>query len=949
MARIIEARALLTAKDEASQKILAMAKQVDRIAKAQSQASRAGIAQTAKMAGEVERLTTRLGNIEGFRRMSRELNSTSVAWRRAQQDADRAKRAMEAAGGAGGRLARDYERAARGADRARQAFMAQGRAVREARQGLETAGVPIANLAARQRELQVRLDAATAAMKRQDAAAATLKARPWGDPARSGSGVPLVPRQVPQYAQNAPPPPAHPVSPRPGLMSHLPATVGSGYGAYRGAQMGKTAIQKAGEFDYAVRRQRAYADITEQEQSDILIPQAIRIGVDTPFTNKDIVEAQTTVASRLPADLKNARTIAPLVGQMKNYALAMKGTTMEDAAQAVTGFLLSTGKDLSSPEKADAESRRASNLLLRAGKLGAMSHHDLMPLVQRGLSAGRIAGLSDETMLALGVGMKRSNISGDQAGTALRTLSSKLVAPTNKGMAALATAGIDYNQFTRMPGGLSVDNLEGKFRQDFGKSFTPEVREQLSEVLSDTEIVADRGRFTQAVTEAVAGLFKPKKDGTMAAADRKAVAKKVGEFHRFSAERVDSEGLLQAILSKDPTLGVLNAFATDKHGAKIGLIARAFEQFERDRQVMKETPADFGDKISATITSGLGGAIERLVGSIDTAFTQVGRANENWLAPSLDKIGNTIESLAMAPPKIVEFTTQVGLAAGALLALRSAAGIASVAAGAATAAGVTGGGVSALASAGATGATIARMGFMGLGYGALATGGYYLVNSTIGEANRKLYEGVAPGEVHNEGRNRRRRYHDALRAQTEGVRQGVAAEDAAPPARAPVFASGAPSVRFNPPSPSAPAKPPEPSSSWLPDWIAKSLSRQPPPDRVTPATAGDFERKLPDSLKVGGPVEVTGKVETSWPGEPLRFDPSTLTVNPDALRDLRAVVDAPVPVDVSGKLDPVEIKWQAKVDVKVTGPAQVTGISQSSSGHVKADAGTAMVGTPGYP
>ena len=820
MAKIIEARALLTADDQASAKILAMAKKVEQVTKAQQQFARAGGEQLSTMAKRADELNAKLGRIDGFKKVSRDLDKASIANRRAQQEATRLKSALDAAGGSGGRLARDYERAARAADTARAAFMLQGRAVRQARSDLEAAGIPVTRLAQRQRELEQRVRGATAALQRQQHVANSAKT--------SALVNAPVRKQVGDVAHGA----AH--------------ALGGGYALHKGREAGRVVLQKSGEFDYAIRRQRAFADLTQDEQSRILIPQAERIGADTKFTNADIVEAQTTVANRLPAHMKNAATIAPLVGQMKNYALSMKGTSMDDAAQAVTGFLLSTGKDISTPDKADAESRRASNLLLRMSKLGAMSHDDVMPFVQRGVSAGRIAGLSDETMAALAIGMKRSNISGDQAGTALRTLSSKLVAPTNKGLAALATAGIDYNQYTKMPGGLSVDGLEAKFKQDFGKSFTPAIRESLSEALSDEDIIGDRGRFTEAVTDAVSSLFTPKKDGKMRASDRQALSKKVGEFHKFSAESVDSEGLLMAILRRDPTLAVLNAFATDKHGNKLGLVSKSFDQFQKDRDVLKSTPSDFGDKIAATITGGLGGALERLTGAVDTAANRIGRANEGWLTPTIDAMGNAIESIASAPPKLIEFTTQIGLAGAALLGLRSASLVASGAAAGASALGIGGAGVAGLAALGRWGGVAASVGSRFLGWGGLAYG---------------AYQGL------------------------EYAKENVTSPQG---------------------------------------WRYRN-------DQVI--DPADYERSMRVQRERRRDPEAARGRAFSGIGD---------------LSSVKATVTQPIPVDVTGKLDPVQLQGQATVSitVKAAEGSQLAGMNVSSSGHVKAE-GTAMLGTPG--
>lgn len=858
MAKIIEARALLTADDQASAKLLAMAKRVEQVTKSQQQFARAGGEQMLVMSKRVDELNAKLGKIDGFKKVSRDLNGASIAHRRAQQEANRLKVALDAAGGAGGKLARDYERAARAADTARSAFMLQGRAVRQARADLEAAGIPVNRLTQRQRELEQRVRGATAALQRQQQVASS--------PRLNAAANAPIRKQASAVAHGA----AH--------------ALGAGYALHRGREAGRVILEKSGEFDYAIRRQRAFADMSAEEQARVLIPQAERIGADTKFTNSDIVEAQTTVANRLPAHIKNASTIAPLVAQMKNYALAMKGTTMDDAAQAVTGFLMSTGKDISTPEKADAESRRASNLLLRMSKLGAMSHNDVMPFVERGVSAGRIAGLSDETMAALAVGLKRSNISGDQAGTALRTLAAKLVAPTNKGLAALATAGINYSQFTKLPGGLSVDSLEGKFKQDFGKSFTPAIREKLVEALSDEEIIGDRGRFTEAVTDAVGSLFTPKKDGKMRASDRQTLAKKIGEFHKFSVENVDAEGLLSAILQRDPTLGVLNAFATDKHGNKLGVISKSFEQFQRDRDTIKNTPGDFGDKIAATITGGLGGALERLTGAVDTAANRIGRANESWLTPTIDVMGNSIEAIASAPPKLIEFTTQIGLAAAALLGLRSASMIASGVAGGATALGLGGGAVAALGSAGRTGATLASYGIKGLGWGAIGYGAYQGIKSM------QPFADAAAGAA--AGKHWLPKTEEDISSVQARIRE-------------------------------------------LDSEIAGIQSRLHPSRRDEPNADVDRLRRERQDLQ--------NRVSVAKPSLPTfaagGFNLSDLS----ALQNLKAVVSEPI--DVTGKLDPVELKGQATVDVrvKVDGPGQVAGMQASSSGNIKAE-GTALIG-----
>lgn len=582
-------------------------------------------------------------------RFGRSKDSFSAAAKGMREASERVKdlaRQMKAAGSPSAKLAADYKKAQTAASKASAEFQKQRDIFRTSRAAVEGFGASINKMAQAERAMKANVDAATAALRRQEVALARrdFVAKRHDDVMRARAAR---------------------ASERRAIVGGMAAGAGI-YGAYKARSFAGGAISQYGEYDYAVRRQRAFAGMSEKEQRETLLPQARRIATDTKFSNQDVIESQTEVARRLPSHLQRGSVIAPVVDQAKNYALATKDVDMNMSAQAVTGYLTSSGKDISSAEKAAQEARRATNRLIKMQKIGGLGHDDLMPFIQRGVSSGRIAGLSDETMGAFAVGLKRNNISGDQAGTALRTISAKLVAPTQKGLAALASTGIDYDKFTTMPGGLSVDNLEKKFKQDFGKGFTPAIREALSDILDDPEIIGNRGAFTTAVTEATSDLFEKTKKGTMKAADQAKLAKKVGEFHKFSVESVNSEGLLMAILQSDPSLGVLNAFATDKHGNKLGLLGASLPQFMADRQELASVPDNYGGKIADDITAGFGGALEKLKGSVENLAIQMTDANEKWLTPAITKLGNAIDSLADLPEPIRQAMTSIG-GAGAII------------------------------------------------------------------------------------------------------------------------------------------------------------------------------------------------------------------------------------------------------------------------------------------
>jgi hypothetical protein len=580
------------------------------------------------MQAALNKATGDLGKVKGYQTQKTALDQMSAAHAKARENVRQLASALMAADAPTKRMQAAYAAATASVDKLGSKLDWQKARVRGAADALGAMGVNVRNLAAGEAQLRAATERATAAIVKQEAAAARSATRRQAAGTIAGGAATLA--------------------------------------GIKGVQTGKDAFKSAGNIDYALRQQQFATGLSKAQQDSVLYPQAKRIGQDTKFTNEDIVRAQTEFANGLPAAIKQAGVIASVIDQAKNYALTVKDVDMQQAAMAVRGYLLSMGKDISSPEKAELEARGATNKMIRATKIGGLTHDDLMPFIARGASAGRIAGLSEETLLALAVGLKRSNISGDQAGTAVRTASSKLVAPTPKGIAGLTAAGIDYDSYTTMPGGLSVENFAKKFKQDFGKSLSSSARDALTEAFADPDIVGDRGAFAKAVTDAVSPLFTPKADGTMRASDARTVAKKAGDFHKFSVESVDAERLLTDIIKADPTLGVLNAFMTDKHGNKFALLAKSLDQFEADKKDLKGISPSYGDDASKLIQGGLGGAIERMTGAVETFKTTLGKENEGWLTPVTNKVGDAIDMLTRGVEKSPLFAACAGaLATGA--------------------------------------------------------------------------------------------------------------------------------------------------------------------------------------------------------------------------------------------------------------------------------------------
>jgi len=755
----MRARAIIDAVDKTGKtfdNIAGKMKAVDKAAAALGKAS--GMSKLGKQADAVAASLQKVSAIDAFRGSQSSFAAARTAFRDASANVARLGAEMAKAGKPTAALGREYAKAQREVRSASAAFEAQKSAVIANKRALEQAGVPLSKLAAQERQLAAATNTATAALHRRHAALLRSQGR------REAAG-----------------------------------TLAAGAGlAAGGAAMnvGKKSVVSVAEFDIATRKQREFTDISEAAQKNGLLPQAKKIGQDTQFSNLDIVKAQTKAMQGLPSnitgDLK-AEIGQGIIENVKNYALVMEAD-MEKAAEAIRSYLQSTGKDISTKEKALFEANKATNQLVKMAKLGGMSDEDVQQYIKYAAASGTAAGLTPESMMSIAAVARRAGLRGDEAGTFMRSTASKLVAPTKDGLAALNAAGINHNDFVKMPSKLDVNGLQGQFRNGMGLEFTPQTRANLEKVLADKGLIGDKGKFTTAVTEAVEGQMGKTKKGTMKPADRVNVAKAAGKFHQMSAESVDAEGLLDAVMQSKMTLAQLNAFLTNKHGGKGAITAAQRDEYVASRKALGDSgnDPDFAKKKADAIMAGVGGSFEQAKGAIDNFVLSVGEANKGLIKFGLDGFSNVLgsfEKLSTGGQQAATAMIAAGAATAALYggskllglvtggaALAGSAAALDASAAALTAAAIKLGGGSVVNDVVKKAAPGAVLGISALGSGALAilaATTAILLNDYKPAAPGVTKENALPGQEHDDAKRRRRDYHDKLRAETQAIKATV--------------------------------------------------------------------------------------------------------------------------------------------------------------------------------
>lgn len=625
--KVIEARALLTATDATGGTFKGVVDKINAIAKAQSAFAKSGAKELGLYAKHVDRMNDKIGSIEHFKRQHQALKESRMQFRAAQDDVIRLGRAMKDTANPTREMTREYERAQRTVRASATAFQDKVSAVKAARSEMAGYGVTLANI------------------NRQHGAALRAIGR---QPAGAGLGPP-VPAHLPGAVRTVAPPHAKaPHAPQEGG-SGMPPVVAAplrylgpaalGYGAYR---LHGAIVDKHHDFQAAYLYQQAVLGMDAEKQKPLL-NQAVRIGQDTKFTNADIVKAQTDIGAKLPKDLQTPETIAAITEHTKNYALAMK-VSMEEASVAMVGWMKARGYDLSSPQAAEKSARRTANQMVEFAKTTGAKHHDLVGDTKFGAAPGKAGGFSEEFSNALSAQLIRIGYEGAMAGTFVRAAAMRLSAPTRKAHAAIATAGLNFDDYVKPGVNVGKGGLEKMLQQRFGRSLNKDQSAKLDAVFDDPEVVSDRGKFIEAASEILNSTFAKKdKKGRVNAMDAERIAKTLAEFHTLSAGGVDSERLMTDLVKKGMSPAVAQYLFGDKQGGRA--IAIDPDRLQKDIENFKNVPEDRASSVAKKMQEGPQGEYTKMVGSFETFITALGEATGGVREFGYNLTGNFFDGL----------------------------------------------------------------------------------------------------------------------------------------------------------------------------------------------------------------------------------------------------------------------------------------------------------------
>ncbi|SIQ59806.1 hypothetical protein [Bosea sp. TND4EK4] len=420
MVKIIEAQALITAKDATGQAFASVAKNLEATSKAAQVVSRANIRQLSEMSrkfGEFTKATSthldQLGRkdqaIDNLTRSMKRMAETRTAFRDAEANVRSLGREMNAAGEPSRRLARDYEAAQRQVRNASAAFSDSSRAAIAAKRAVSDLGMPLVGLGRQQAEIREKITATTRALRQQARVVSNFR-------------TPLTKLPGASPIMSHPPAPRHPVG--------LPEAV-AGVGIWQTVQDTMLSGMNV-DTERSQARQAGWTDKEIETLEHRANRFAAQYGV-APATAMNIIrEARPTFGGDLQQTLQNVPDFFKVLTAMRQKS--PQASEGEHGYQL--GMLIKAGEILgysSEPKKLREYADFMTQMVQVHGS--ALRGEEILNFAKSSKSAGSAASFD---FLKSVMPTMLPELGGDRLGTALMTLRQALVGGKMKKRAAEA-------------------------------------------------------------------------------------------------------------------------------------------------------------------------------------------------------------------------------------------------------------------------------------------------------------------------------------------------------------------------------------------------------------------------------------------------------------------------------------------------------------------------------
>lgn len=575
MARIIEAKAIISAEDRTSGVFDKIAKKIDSIGKA----AKAG-EQVEKMNKALHAVQTQMKTIEKFDLSRGGFASARKNFRDAQVEVRNLAREMASVDKPSREMERAFKRAQQNVAAASRAYESQKSILIGNKRAVESMGINVGSAATHQARLRSAVERTNQALLAQGRAQE-----------RSERGA----------------------ARRLALGSALAA---GGAMAAHGVKTGtKATLHTYREFDKERRFGKAVMGLSDAEQAP-LVNQAIHMGATTKFNDIQVLEAQRELAARG----LNKGQIMGMMTPAANLGMALD-LKLPDAVKQMEGALFGFKKDISTLDAALASATRTADVQVKAAKISGMTPEDITQAYKYGATPARMSGVSEETLLAFAGISKKANMGGDESGVAFRALMAAAQSPTRGAKEAMLANGLNFKNYQKNPDSLALSPFVENVAAQYGVKLNKDAQAGLGKIFGNKDLISDPAKFTPAVMSVLGDTL-----GSDDAKSKRSIAGMANRYRNSSMQGIDVNAYIADLMTKIPgNLQLANAIFGAKQG---GRIATALGDPETFKKMVKELgSADgYAKNISDERMAGFDGAVSRFEGAVKNLETAVGRA-----------------------------------------------------------------------------------------------------------------------------------------------------------------------------------------------------------------------------------------------------------------------------------------------------------------------------------
>ncbi len=625
------AELIVRIRDDASAKAQAVAASLDKIAKAEK-AVGAQSAEMRKLATEAQRSADALKKMGDFRDVHKGLTAARTAFREAQKSVQDLGRKMAEADKPTRELTNSFKRAQNAVRAASTEFERQKTAVVGAKQALQGMGISIDRLASSETRFRASIDQTTAAIKRQSEAenhAAAASARAESRRTRRREAL-------------------------------HGAVAGAGiYAGYKARHFLAESGRTYREFDKERRFGKAVMGLSDADQAP-LVSQAIHMGATTKYNDIQVLEAQRELAARGVS--KN--TVMGMMPSAANLGMALD-LKLPDAVKQMEGAIFGFKKNIETTADALAAARQTADLQVKAAKISGMTPEDITQAYKYGATPARLAGVSEQTLLAFAGISKKANMGGDESGVAFRSLMATAQSPTRGAKEALLANGLDFKNYQKNRDQLLLDPFVQNVAAQYGVKLNKKAQAGLGSIFTNKELISDPAKFTPAVLKLLGGAL-----GGDDAKSKRSIAGMANRYRSASMDGIDTNAFIRDLMLKIPgNLQLANAIFGAKQGGRIASALGDPATFKKMIKDLTEGSDGYAANIAGERMAGFDGAVSRFEGAIKNLETAIGRSFDNdgkggLLTGAVDTVGKLAQSFAELDSK----TIAVGTAFGALAA-----------------------------------------------------------------------------------------------------------------------------------------------------------------------------------------------------------------------------------------------------------------------------------------